>query len=158
MYVDEVSCRAIGTGQEFRNLGRWSWMFLQGNNNMRTIIINTYFPTSRASTGGVYIQQLESLYIMKIQNDPRIQFWIDLNKEISKWIHKGEQIILMGDWNSEALEVNTWMETQAITNTICKIHGYLNAPITYQQSKYCPIDSIYCLASLEANWGGFLSF
>ena len=59
---------------------------------------------------------------MKIQNYPRTQFWIDLNKEISKWIHEGEQIILMGVWNSEALGVNTWMETQELTNKICNLN------------------------------------
>ena len=30
MVVDKVSCRVIGTGQWFRNLGRWSWMLIQG--------------------------------------------------------------------------------------------------------------------------------
>ena len=61
---------------------------------------------------------------MKIQNYSRTQFWIDLNKEISKWIHQGEQIILMGDCNIEASEVNKWMETQGLTNKICNLHGY----------------------------------
>ena len=70
---------------------------------------------------------------MKIQNDPRTQFWIYINKEISKWIHQGEQIILMGDCTSSESEVNTWMETQGLTNTICNLYGYSNAPITYQQ-------------------------
>ena len=48
---------------------------------------------------------------MEIQDDPRNQFWIDLNKDISKYTHQGEQIVLMGNWNSKASEVNTWMET-----------------------------------------------
>ena len=64
----------------------------------------------------------------------------------------------MGDWNSEALEVNIWMETQGITNTIYDLHGYSYALITYKQPKDCPIDNIYCSAHLAANWGGFLSF
>ena len=81
-------------------------MLLQGKDNIRTIIITTYSPKEIASTGRAYSQQLEILEIMKIQNDPRTQFWIDLNKDISKWIHQGEQIILMGDWNSKAPEVN----------------------------------------------------
>ena len=55
---------------------------------------------------------------MKIENGLRTQFWMDLNKDISKWIHQGEQIILLGDWNSEALEANTRIETQELTNTI----------------------------------------
>ena len=67
---------------------------------------------------------------MKIQNDPRTQFWININKDISKSIHKTEKIILVRDWNSEASEVNKWMETQVITNTIYNIRGYSNAPIT----------------------------
>ena len=61
---------------------------------------------------------------MNIQNDPRNQFLININREISKWTHQGEQIIFMGDWNSKALEVNTWMETQGLTNPICYLHGY----------------------------------
>ena len=28
MSVYEVSCRAIAVGQEFRNLGRWSWILV----------------------------------------------------------------------------------------------------------------------------------
>ena len=60
---------------------------------------------------------------MKIQNDPRTQFWIDLNSEISKWIYQVEKIILTGDWNNEALEVNTCMETHGLTNTIYNLHG-----------------------------------
>ena len=55
---------------------------------------------------------------MRLQNDPRTQFWIDLNKKISKLIHQEEEIILIGDWNSETLVVNTFMETQRLTNTI----------------------------------------
>ena len=50
---------------------------------------------------------------MKIRNDPITQFWIDLNTDILKWIHQGEQIITMGDWNSEASEVNTWKHKES---------------------------------------------
>ena len=81
---------------------------------------------------------------MKIQNDPRAQFWIDFNTEISKLIHQGEQIMLMGDFNSEVLELNTWMLTQVLTNIIFNPHGYSDAPITYQQLRYFPIYGIYC--------------
>ena len=71
---------------------------------------------------------------MKIKNDPRTQSWIDFNKDILKCIHQGEHIIIMEDYNSEASEVNTWMKTQVLTNTICNIHGYSDALIIYQQS------------------------
>ena len=61
---------------------------------------------------------------MKIENGLRTQFWMDLNKDISKWIHQGEQIILMDEWNIEASEVNTSIETQGLTNAIYNIHRY----------------------------------
>ena len=83
---------------------------------------------------------------------------IDLNTAILKWIHQGEQIILMGDCNSEVLEVNIWMETQGLTNKICNLHGYSDSLITHQQSKDWPINIIYCSAPLAANRGGLLTF
>ena len=70
MAVDEVAYRGIGTGQEFRNLGRWSWMLLQGNNNMRYRINTVYYPTASTSSGGAYSKQLKALPIMEIQNAP----------------------------------------------------------------------------------------
>ena len=79
---------------------------------------------------------------MKIQNDLRNQLWIELNTEILKLIRQGEHIIIIGGWNSSALEVRTRMEKQGPGNTICNIHGYSNALITYQRSKDCPINSI----------------
>ena len=68
-------------------------------------------------------------------------------------------MIIVGYCNSEVSEVSTWMEIQGTTNKICNLHGYSDAPITYQQSKESPINSIYCSAPLAENWGGeFLSF
>ena len=58
MEVDELSCRVIGTGQEFCNLGRWSWVLLRGEDNMRTRIVTAYCPTASDSAGGAYSQQL----------------------------------------------------------------------------------------------------
>ena len=109
-------------------------MLLHGNNNVITRIITAYFPTVSASAGGAYSQQLEFLVIMKIQNDPRNQSWIDINTEISKGYIKEKKNIL-GDWNGEASYVNTLMGTHGLTNTICNLHGYSDYTIAYQQSK-----------------------
>ena len=75
-------------------------MIMQEKNNVLAIIVTAYFPAVSAITGVAYITPLESLTIMKIQNDPRTQFWINLDTEISKWVHQGEQIIIMGYCNS----------------------------------------------------------
>ena len=79
MTVDKVSWRAIATGQEFRNLGCWSWVLLREKNNTRAIITTAYFHTASAKAGVAYIQQLEDLAIMRIQNYPRTPFWVDLH-------------------------------------------------------------------------------
>ena len=65
--------------------------------------------------------------------------------------------MIMGYWYSESQQINTWIETQGLTNTICDLHRYTDAPITYQQSKYCPINDTYCSARLAENQGSFLS-
>ena len=52
----------------------------------------------------------------------------------------------------------TWIETQELTNTLYNLHGYSDAPIKYQQSKYFSINGIYWSYSLAANRGGLLSF
>ena len=71
---------------------------------------------------------------------------------------KGERLIIMGDWNSEFLELKTWMKTKGLTNTICDLHGYSDVPITYKKSKEYPINGIYCTYPLTGNQGGFLYF
>ena len=133
--ISEVLYRAITIGQEFRNLGRLSWIILQIKNNVRTIIITTYCPTVSNIAGGAYLHQWEALIAMEIQNDPRTQSWIDLNTDILKLIHQVELIILMGNWNSEASEVNKCMEIQQLANKICNLRRYSNDLITYQQLK-----------------------
>ena len=70
-----------------------------------------------------------------------------------KWIHQGEQIIIIGDWNSEESEVNTWIEKQELTKKICNLQRYSDDQITYQQSKDCPIDGMYYSATLAENRG-----
>ena len=102
MAVDEVSCRELVIGQEFRNLGRCSRILMRAKNNFRIILVTAYSPTIRNSTGGTYSQQVQSLTIMKIKNELRNPFWIDLNTNTTKWMYQGEQIIIMGYWDSES--------------------------------------------------------
>ena len=48
---------------------------------------------------------------------------MNLNTKITEWIGQVEQLIIMGDWNIEASEMDTCMKTQGITNAICNLHG-----------------------------------
>ena len=158
MAVVEVSCKAIVIGQEFQNLGWWSRTRFQGKDNLITIIVTESCPTVSANVGGGYNHILEVLTTMKIQNYPWTQSWIDLNTHIAKLMDQEEQHILMGDYNSEASEVNTWMETQGLTNTICDLNRYSGDPIRNKKSKDFPIYGINCTAPLTVNRGRFPSF
>ena len=91
MAVYEVSYKVITTSQEFRNLGRLSCMLLQVKKNARTIIITKHCPKVSASGEGAYSQKLEYVAIKKIKNDPRTQYWIDINTYKLKGIHQGKQ-------------------------------------------------------------------
>ena len=43
---------------------------------------------------------------MDMQVFPGDQFWIDLGIAVSEWQANSSQIALIGDWNSEASEVD----------------------------------------------------
>ena len=73
---------------------------------------------------------------------------------MEKWTGQGEQLILVRDWNIDVLEVNTWMETQGLVNTIFNLCGYSYVTITCQRSKVCHIDGIFCIYPLAENRGG----
>ena len=75
-----------------------------------------------AITGGAYSQQWEARTTIKIQIYPRNQLWIDLNTDTAEWMNHGEQLIIVGDWNSEVSEVRTWMKIQVIPNAICDLY------------------------------------
>ena len=73
---------------------------------------------------------------MDMQVFPGDQFWIDLGIAVSEWQANSSQIALIGDWNSEASEVDIWMTDHGLINSICELHRYDEVPITYQRSKY----------------------
>ena len=89
---------------------------------------------------------------------PSDWLWTDLGTEISEWEANDKQIILIGGCNSEASEVEILMSDHYLLNSICELYGYNEAPITYQRSKDCPIDGIYCSASVIAHYRGYPAF
>ena len=81
---------------------------------------------------------------------------MDLKEVIGKKIEQGHQIILMGDFNSEYSELESWMLELGLQDLIGKKHG--KGPKTYNRSKDAPIDCVFGSASLQISKGGFLSF
>ena len=50
------------------------------------------------------------------------------------------------------------MTDHGLFNSIYELHEYDEAPISYQLSKYCPIDGIYFSTSIMSPYGGYLLF
>ena len=152
--------RISDQGTDERNLGRWGYITITGKNNVTTSIFTCYCPCRGKSPGSAYSQQLIYMAENKDQlpdtNCPRQLFGMDLKEVIGKKIEQGHQIILMGDFNSEYSELESWMLELGLQDLIGKKHG--KGPKTYNRSKDAPIDCVFGSASLQISKGGFLSF
>ena len=49
------------------------------------------------------------------------------------------------------------MTDHDLINSIYELHKYYESPITYQRSKYCPVDAIYCSRLVMAHYVGYLA-
>ena len=170
MTFDEVAFRVRKRGEDERGLGRWSWQELQGINDLKTTIVTAYCPVKSSNPGGCYAQHLQ--YMSQHAHDelgsdhaipetitcPRALFGYDLQKFLEGRIDQGQQIVLMGDFNSEYGDLREWMMDLGLLDIIGKKHGYDNAPKTYNRSKPAPIDCIFTSANMEGLSSGFLSF
>ena len=101
----------------------------------------------------VYEQQLEYLHM-----DPTAAFWEDLAKAIVHWQNKGDQLILMGDWNEVIVSGNLtkWMNTFGLSEAITNMHGR-NPPPTFQRGTDA-IDGIFVSSTVKTTQAGFLGF
>jgi len=58
MCFNELSYRISARGSDDRNLGRWSWMEMNGIGNHFTLIVTAYCPVVSTSPGSCYSQHL----------------------------------------------------------------------------------------------------
>lgn len=109
------------TGADESKLGRWTWVLIKGTNNTNTRIVSAYSPSgSGRGLTTVYSQQLSVL-----KDDPIRKFWEDLGVQLRKWTHKGERLILLGDWNEDITHprLQEWMEAYGLKESILSLHG-----------------------------------
>ena len=159
MLIDEMASRPLQTGSDEKGYGRWSWIVLTGKDNRVTRFVTAYCPCkSTTNTSGTYSQQLLALSLDGNTDEcPRNVFWDDLSSNIENWLQSGEQLVIMGDWNSEDDSTRKWFEDKGLVNSHYDIHGP-NLPKTYQRSSHGPIDGIYVSPGLIVSKGGYLAF
>ena len=153
--TNDMAHRFQSSGFDKSGLGRWSWIRVTGKQNCVTRFVSVYGPSARsgAGTNTVYEQHLEFL-----QTDPIKDFWNSLAKEIMEWQNKGEQLILMGDWNEDiaGTPLRNWMEIFGLQEAITDIHGN-KPPSTYHRGSHA-IDGIFVSPSIKAIRAGYLAF
>ena len=154
MARDDISHRAIQSGYDESGMGRWSYIRFRGKRKNVTRVMTCYCP-NRSTTGPntVYSQQLQTL-----GKDPITCFWSDLEKEVSRCQQQGEQVILAGDWNTDANDekFKAWKRRLGLVDPIQKKHG-IGGPSTFNRGKRV-IDSILVSSMLRFKGCGYLTF
>ena len=140
-----------------RRLGRWSSILVKGKNDMLCRIICAYCPCISAGTSSTYAGQIIGLAKDQITSCPRHQFWQDLKTYIRECTDNSEQVIVMGDWNSQYQEVVQWMKMVGLKDIIHDRHK-TPPPPTCKRSRSAPLDAIFAPDSFTCWRGGFLSF
>ena len=154
----QITFRIGETGVDTRQMGRWSWMILNGKRGVATVVITAYCPC--VNNKGVTSVWSQQLYAMDNFDDipegiiePRTLFWLELGQLIDDFHSKGLNVILMGDFNSEFEQVCGWMVEHGLVEGICEMHGYHTAPRTQQRSKKIPsIGLFFDLCCVRDAW------
>ena len=155
MARDDISHRAVQSGYDASGLGRWSWITFKGKRNCTTRVVTAYCPVKNAKgVDTVYAQHLRHLHKCPLQ-----AFWSDLKEDVKKWQLDGEQLILMGDWNTEMMddEFFAWRDELGLVDVVTDTHGDEDAPSTFNRGKR-RIDGILISPSLLQRKNGYLSF
>ena len=157
---DDVVFKICEQGEDFRHLGRWSYITIAGKNNMKTTIFTCYCPNHGKSPGSTYSQHL--VYMSEnVGNNisttcPRQLFGMDLKQVVEDRMNDGHQVILLGDFNTEFEKLTSWMHNIGLQDLIQKKHG--DGPDTHMRSKSKPIDRIFGSPHFNISYGGFLSY
>lgn len=144
-----ISCnRIITSGQDSRQLGRWSWVLIRGTEGITVRIITVYRPVKTAGPTSAYHQQKKQLLEWDIDECPRQQLLIDLKNEIAKWLILGDKIIVMGDFNEDVRgrAIHQFFSQFHMHEVILHQHGN-NAPNTYRDGRH-PIDGIFATQNI----------
>jgi hypothetical protein len=99
--INNAAHRAIESGSDPYDLGRWSWTRYRGRGNITLRVICAYRPCDSSGSLTVYAQHQNYFDDENIEGCPRELFTTHILAEIDKWIQEGDQIILMLDANED---------------------------------------------------------
>ena len=154
MCRNEISHRSPVTSYDESGLGRWSSIAFRGLKKSVTRVVTVYCACPN-NTGPhtVYSQQLKVL-----DCDPIEKFYCDLGENIKRWQQQGEQLIIMGDWNTEtqSKKFMEWYIKLGLIDPILEKHKE-GSPGTYNKGNR-RLDCILISATLKTGRCGWLPF
>lgn len=154
--LDKASHRANSKGSDPSGLGRWSWTKYQGKGGLSLQVVVAYCPHTKGGDLSVYGQHRHWYHKTGSPRIPRQAFWEDLLAALQQWIHNGDQLIVMGNWNQEIQQIETkYMAPIGLREVLYKRHG--KGPATFEYGSDS-IDGIFMTRSLQITQGGYLPF
>ena len=108
--------------------------------------------------GSTYQQQRRFFLDNRVNREPRLALFEDLDKSMQVWMEAKENIVLAGDFNCDVRleEIQSWIRKWNLRDSVLSIHGS-NAPPTYNNGS-CPIDAIFVSANIAVSRSGYLGF
>ena len=159
---DQITHQMVGSGADEKGIGRWSWMLFKEEREKRTRIITVYQPNKTndpMKSGTPYQQQKRFLLNENIDLCPNEVLRKDLIKQITKWMNKGDRIIVMVDCNEDVRQgkLTQRLEEIGLRSPIRQKFGESNMPATYHAG-IKPIDDIFISKDLTFRDTGYLPF
>ena len=157
----EISHRIISSGKDPTNLGRWSWIRIQGKEGHTVRIATAYRPWESPGASTVFHQQARGLSQTGDHRNPIEALLKDLTEAILVWKEAGDHIIIGMDANEDVRdgEVNTTFEGLGLREAILDKHKDKSPPATQNRNtKRQPIDGIWISSCIFISAGGYLPF
>ena len=155
MAIETTASKVIDSGKDI-NMGRWSWITLQGKNGICTTIISGYQPCRNTSTPNtVFLQQQRYLAAVQVKKCP-LQLWLeDMGTFVKSKLRSGHQVILAADINDpvKGSISQNWSKSVGLREVVSKTTP-IDIP-TYQRGTRA-IDGIFMSHSLQPVQAGYL--
>lgn len=159
MTVNKAVHRAMEREVDKKGLGRWATTLYRGKRNIKTRIVAAYKPIKSGGIGSstIYRQQQRAYLQHKREDDLRDSFLEDLSSQIQRWKNKGEQVILLIDFNDDVRgnRVRQWAAALGLKEHL----NTEGSPIvaTHNQGRRT-LDAIFSTEGIESARKGYLAF
>jgi len=161
LMTNEALPRTIASGTDPEELGRWSWVRIQGRDGVHTRVLSAYRPVKNTSyIGSTYQQQLRYFRSQNNHTDPLELFDKHLLEEITPWLAAGDHVIISMDANQDVRtgKLAGKLATKGMRECILEMHED-NPPETYKRNTTStPIDGIFLSPGLQATAGGYCKY